>query len=247
MVISYFNNLHNGLYNGYDDEDIPSNGLALQLTIPPNKASPPVAVDYFADRKHPINSVSQGSNTILPNGNAFLGYGSIPVMKEFGPSDPSGRDVRWTARFGFYVFGSDGFGSDGFGSDGFGFDEVSSYRAIKAEWQGFPTTSPNLVVVDDENGCPTGFVSWNGATNVEEWVVGEGPTKYNFTQVRRIRYEGFETQFTLDPDHRCVQVAAKVKGKVSVSNVECIAFDRYGYPRQSQREGPSRPTPSKKM
>lgn len=169
--------------------------------MPPNKSSPPVVIDYLSDPNESIYSDSQGATTFLSNGDIFMGYGEITVLKEFGPSDPSGADVRWTARFGFDNL-------------------VQSYRGFKTEWQGFPITSPDLVVEEDGNGCRAGYVSWNGATNVREWVVYEGLAEDRLSQVSRIGYEGFETQFTVGQP--CVQVAAIVNGELSTrSSVVC--------------------------
>lgn len=198
IVLSYFNNV-NAL--GIDNGTHSSNGLALRLTIPPNKSSPPVLIEYLSDPNDPIYSDSQGSTTYLPNGNVFLDYGEIAVMKEYRPINSSRSNVRWTARFGLDNL-------------------VQSYRAYKTEWQGFPTTNPSLFVGEDGNGCLAGYVSWNGATNVEEWVVYEGRVKDGLSQTGRVGNKGFETQFIVK--YPCVQVAAKVNGKISAkSSVVC--------------------------
>ena len=162
--------------------------------MPPNESSPPVLIDHLSDPDDPIYSDSQGATTFLPNGDIFMDYGEIPVMKEYGPHDPSGSDVRWTARFGLDNL-------------------VQSYRGFKTEWDGFPTTRPDLVVEEDGEGCRAGYVSWNGATNVGEWVVYEGPAKDRLSQVGRIEHKGFETQFSVGQP--CLQVAPMVNGKLS--------------------------------
>ena len=170
------------------------------MTLPPNKSSPPVLIDYLSDPNDAIYSGTQGSCALLPNGGFLVGYGQIPIIEEFGPSRPQG-DLRWTARFGFDNL-------------------VQSYRAYKDEWHGFPTTSPDLAVEEDSSGCGTGYVSWNGATDVEEWVVYEGRTRDTLSLVNRIGYKGFETQFTVGQP--CVQVAAVVHGRISArSSVVC--------------------------
>lgn len=190
---------------GLDNGTHPSNGLALQLTIPPNKSIPPVVVDYLIDPKDPIYADSQGSTSFLPNGDVFMGYGQISVLKEFRPSGPSGSNVLWTARFGLD-------------------NQVQSYRGFKTEWHGFPATDPDLVVEEDEKGSRAGYVSWNGATDVEEWVIYEGWAKDRISQVTRIGYKGFETQF---PVHQpCVQIGAVVNGNISsLSSVVCTSFN----------------------
>lgn len=122
-------------------------------------------------------------------------------MKEYGPHDPSGSDVRWTARFG---------------ADNL----VQSYRGFKAEWHGRPTTSPSLVVIASSNGSAAGYVSWNGATDVEGWKVSEGHSAGELSFVRNLGHGGFETQFEVA--QRCVQVAAIVGGvQGAKSNVAC--------------------------
>ena len=108
-----------------------------------------------------------------------MDYGEIPVIKEFSSSNRTGGTVRWTWRFGLDNL-------------------VQSYRGFKVEWQGFPTTSPDLVVDGYGKSCLAGYVSWNGATNVEEWAIYEGWAHDKLSQVSRIGYQGFETEFTVD-------------------------------------------------
>ena len=173
----------------------------LELSVPANKSNAPQVIDHLSDPSKPIYADSQGSTTILPNGNIFLDYGQISVLKEFGPSDPSGGDIRWTARFGFNNL-------------------VQSYRGFKTKWQGFPTTRPDLFVEKIGTGCRRGYVSWNGATNVQDWIVYEGGAEDKVSPVGRLGYEGFETQFGVDQS--CVQVAAVVGGQIgSKSSVVC--------------------------
>lgn len=141
----------------------------------------------------------------MANGNIFLGYGQIAVLKEYGPNDPSGSDVRWTARFG---------------ADSL----VQSYRGFKAEWHGRPTTSPDLVVVvasgNRSASSIKGYVSWNGATDVEGWGISEGSTAGELKFVGNVAHGGFETEFSVAK--RCVQVAAIVDGiQDAKSNVAC--------------------------
>ena len=122
-----------------------------------------------------------------------MGYGEIAVLKEYGPKSPSGADVRWTARFG---------------ADSL----VQSYRGFKSEWHATPTTRPSLVVEKRASGCGKGYVSWNGATDVEAWVVYEGASVERLEEVGKVRFRGFETEFGVVEEF--VQVAAVVEGKI---------------------------------
>ena len=193
ISISWFNNFNSEVDNGTH----PSNLLELKLPLPPNKYTPPIALQYQSYAKDPIYADSQGSNSILANGNAFGGYGQIPVIREFGPNDPSGGDLRWSGRFG---------------PDNL----VQSYRAYKQEWHATPRTIPSLVV-DFEGEGGTGYVSWNGATDVSAWVLSEGPTEHELEEMGRFDYKGFETKFPVS--HSYVQVAALVNGKLTRSNI----------------------------
>ena len=138
-----------------------------------------------------------------------MGYGLDPVLKEYGPADPvTGNAVRWSARYGI---------------DG----RVQSFRAFKAEWHGRPMTKPSLVVLPPaagKGGCATGYVSWNGATDVEGWAVSTGDTASALAVVGKVRYMGFETGFVVGGN--CVQVTAVVAGKVKQqdgrSDVVCV-------------------------
>ena len=137
----------------------------------------------------------------MPKRNIFLDYGQIAVVREFGPDDPSGSDVRYTARFG---------------ADNL----VQSYRGFKTEWHGRPTTAPDLVVEDDGSGCSVGYVSWNGATDVAAWAVFGGRSEDQLSRIGLVEYKGFETKFAVSQS--CIQVAAEVCGELSVkSNVAC--------------------------
>ena len=87
-----------------------------------------------------------------------MAYGQIAILKEYGPNNnKNSSDVRYTAQFAAPNL-------------------VQSYRGFKHEWHATPTTSPSLVVEKNTNGtgCAKGYVSWNGATDVEAWAVYEG-------------------------------------------------------------------------
>ena len=191
ISISFFNN-NNAL--GVENGTRFTTGLELLLSLPPsNTSSTTRALKYLSDPSDAIYADSQGSLTILSNGNIFMDYGEIAVMKEFGPNSPSGADVRWTARFG---------------ADNL----VQSYRGFKAEWHGTPKTRPSLVVERGTEGCGKGYVSWNGATDVEAWVVYEGANATSLEEVGRIGFRGFETEFGVGGQF--VQVAAVVRATI---------------------------------
>lgn len=159
---------------------------------------------HLSDPSSPIYAIAAGSVTLLPNGNTFIEYGYSPVFKEFAPN--GSPDVLYSARFGVDNL-------------------VESYRGFKAEWAGYPKTKPSLFVdKDGGGGCGAGYVSWNGATGVEGWVVFEGDDEGHLERVGTVGYRGFETRFGVRRGGACVQVAAMMKGgKVgSRSDVVCV-------------------------
>ncbi|KAI9373531.1 ASST-domain-containing protein [Aspergillus egyptiacus] len=103
---------------------------------------------------------SQGSVQILNNGNVLVSYGlNGAAWSEF---DNTGV-LRCHALFG--------------PAPSFGTGRPVSYRVSKRPWKGYPATTPDFEIFDDE-----AVLSWNGATEVAKWVL-EGldsayPTPY---------------------------------------------------------------------
>jgi hypothetical protein len=174
-------------------------GVALSLTLPPNPSQPPKLLTNLSDPVNPVATFAEGSYDILSNGNYFLDYGFQPHMKEFGPQSSSGADVRWSAQFGFK-------------------SAAQSYRAYKSDWHATPSSPPNVVVQtiqsdDDLTSCANGsnlrgFVSWNGATDVVNYVVYTGQDENNLKQVGGVQKQGFETKFVIPAGTKVVQVGA---------------------------------------
>jgi hypothetical protein len=76
-----------------------------------------------------------------------------------------------------------------------------SYRAVKQEWHGRPTTRPDVVIVR-ANGRANVSVSWNGATDVAKWALLGGLDGAHLRTVSTVARNGFETTFnapTTDP------------------------------------------------
>ncbi|KEF56327.1 uncharacterized protein A1O9_07908 [Exophiala aquamarina CBS 119918] len=144
--------------------------------------------------------VVQGSFLHLDNGNMFMGYGSDPVMVEYGPLEKGETlaKTRWSATFGYSTL-------------------ISSYRTYKQVWHATPATNPDLVVlaaeINDQLHCAgnstyRGYVSWNGATDVTAWMVYAGATNASLKALGRAMKSGFETEFVIPNDAAFVQVGA---------------------------------------
>ncbi|TVY91723.1 hypothetical protein LAWI1_G003312 [Lachnellula willkommii] len=134
---------------------------------------------------------TQGAFNSLPNGNTFMDYGQLPVMKEYGPDG----DVRMTIQFG-----------DVNSTE----STAESYRGYRLEWDAVPTgTSPALVV---QNGIL--YMSWNGATNITSWAISTGSSADTLHKWKNVTSTGFETNATLANATGFVHVDAMSGGQV---------------------------------
>lgn len=188
-----------------------SRGLILELPLPPTPSrSPRVIVSL--ESSEGVFSDSQGSvDSALSNGGALVGYGPVPIIREFGPAE-DGMELRWEARFGFD-------------------SRAMTYRAFKCVWHGTPRLGGPSLTIEATEQLPEGaltavraYVSWNGATDVKEWnVYAKGPSDRRLIgkAVRR----GFETVFVVDVPARspCIEVAAVQEGsEIRYSNIACL-------------------------
>lgn len=95
-----------------------------------------------------ILSTSQGSLQTLPNGHVLMGYGYNGVIAEYAADG----ELLCSA----YLQPSSTFGSG----------DVQSYRNLKFNWTAMPDTNPDLAM-----GEQTLYMSWNGATEVDAWLL----------------------------------------------------------------------------
>ncbi|KAH8670351.1 ASST-domain-containing protein [Tricladium varicosporioides] len=175
-ILTMFNN-YNSLppLNGTH----PTEGLVFNLDLTDKTAT---LLNSFHDPSQELYVDTQGAFSVLPNGNAFMGYGQIPVMKEYGPDG----DVRMTIQFGDLT-------------------AAQSYRNYRSEWGGTPTKAPDVAV---QNGVI--YMSWNGATGVSDWVVygGNSSETSALVEMGKINKAGFETSFNITGGMSFFKVAA---------------------------------------
>jgi hypothetical protein len=201
MVISMFDN-HNS------PEDITktsSRGLILKLKLPPRVDEKPEVLRILTPDRAKV-ALQDGSYQIgLSNGNSFMSWGAGGVVHEYGPE--GGQDLRWQARFGH--------------------DEtIRSYRAFKEVWTGTPMTWSPALVIEKTQDSVLGYVSWNGATDIESYNVYLYEPGSAVTPLGKASVFGFETGFDLGPkfnETSCILVAAVRDGReVKQSNVGCL-------------------------
>ena len=129
-------------------------------------------------------SVTQGNAQTLPNGNAFVGWGSEPGFSEFHVEGELLFDANFPAG-------------------------VESYRAFRFPWVGRPVDDPAVAA---EPGPSPGEISvhasWNGATEVASWGILAGPSPDRMKTLGLVPRNGFETSMAARTDAPYVGVEA---------------------------------------
>ncbi|EXJ71923.1 uncharacterized protein A1O5_04424 [Cladophialophora psammophila CBS 110553] len=152
-----------------------SRGMMLKLDI----ANRTVTLLHSYVSQYQTRTPSQGSAQYLPDTrHVFVGFGHSPVLSEFSLDGTLLCEVHYGAPW-LHVFTT-----------------AVSYRAFKsAGWIGKPREPPAAKIVDDLL-----YVSWNGATEVEAWVLqggGTGEHEEEWSDLDFIDKEFFEESFDL--------------------------------------------------
>ncbi|HTU84440.1 MAG TPA: arylsulfotransferase family protein [Solirubrobacteraceae bacterium] len=113
----------------------------------------------------------EGNVQLLPNGDAFVGWGQQPYFTEFNAAGKQIFDARFTSN-------------------------TSSYRAYRFQWTGQPTTPPSVAAANNNDGTTEVYPSWNGATTVSSWRVLAGPTANSLTPLETVGKGGFESDIS---------------------------------------------------
>ncbi|CAL3970102.1 unnamed protein product [Diplocarpon coronariae] len=155
-----------------------------------------------------IISASQGSMQVLPSSNVLIGYGYNAAWTEFTVHGEVLCDVH--------------IGSQKYFDTG----AVQTYKVSKQAWVGRPTTKPVARFLDGLL-----YVSWNGATEVRDWVVqGSNSTRMDKSWVMgevKAHKTGFETEIRIDcrlwrfVRVRGVGVKGEVLGESDPESVDC--------------------------
>ena len=145
-----------------------------------------------SDPADPIYTQTQGSFQFIgeaaTTSNMFMGYGSVPMVKEY-----------------------DGAGNVVLSGEFDPLDHGQSYRAFKFPWTANPVWSPVAVAVTSDNLTDV-YMSWNGATEYDNWAIYAVPSlsSNTTTQVATAERTGFETHVNVDTlNTTYVKVAAR--------------------------------------
>ncbi|KAG9610517.1 hypothetical protein KCU77_g2677, partial [Aureobasidium melanogenum] len=152
----------------------------------------------------------QGSMQVLDSGNVLLGWGYHAEYTEYSPDGEVLCDTHINPSMLFP----------------FGF--VHTYRAFRASsWIGRPNTQPD-VYLDPTHGFA--FVSWNGATEVSQWILqtetATSGDELSFVDVVKANKEGFETQIEVpDGDYDYLRIIAVDKMGAVLASSKIITAD----------------------
>ncbi|MBJ7599074.1 MAG: hypothetical protein DLM67_13990 [Candidatus Nephthysia bennettiae] len=167
----------------YDDAASPQKGprsRGLVLAVDEQVRSAALLRQYT---NGDILSTSQGNLQLLPNGNAFIGFGSQPNFSEF---DLAGH-VMFDAEF---------------------LSANRSYRMFRQPWAGQPLDLPAVAVARGSGSRRTVYVSWNGSTAAARWEVVAGTTPQILATIASTARNGFETAIAVSTSEPHLAVRA---------------------------------------
>ena len=155
-----------------------------------NGSDPDYTIRVIKSYENPeaIHSSSQGAVQLLPQGRGLdpkvlVGYGLSAAWTEFDSNGTVLCDVHFGA------------------STSWERGDIQSYRAYKFPWTGTPRTNPSVEITDDDEQV---LVSWNGATDVLEWVLQCSETQSDeekaWKDVTRVPKHTFETAIPVQAD-----------------------------------------------
>ncbi len=159
-----------GTLSLYDDNLKPTPSRGLVLRIDETAMTATFVRSYL--HPDPLYSASQGNLQLLSNGNAFVGWGSVPWLTEYAPDGRVVFDATFPAG-------------------------VQSYRNFRFPWTGRPTDSPRLAISRAADETVLAAASWNGATEVAAWEIVGGASRTSDDLVKVAPRTGFETSIPI--------------------------------------------------
>ncbi|KAJ5745778.1 arylsulfotransferase [Penicillium odoratum] len=163
------------------------------LHIAVNTTASPPNVRLLREFQHPsqLQAQSQGSVQVLSHkagdkdlGNVFIGWGRCPTFTEHSSTGETVMDVQFSPWHSLEIP-----------------DALDNYRAYKMDWVAEPWWDPSIALRMSPKGELVVYVSWNGATEVAEWVVkgieaGQALNTKGQVVTRSVR-TGFETKLII--------------------------------------------------
>lgn len=193
--------MHDNANSYWVNGSMPTSGLLISINLRTKEVT---KLARYQNPANPLFAVSQGSYEALANGHVFMDHGYIPIMEEY---DRNGTCVE-TVQFG-------------------NAGNTSSYRGFRYEWEGQPNTAPTVTgCVDESSTSAKLYVSWNGATQVQEWVVyAINSHSRDYSQVACTSKTGFETIITVEYEANITDFVVQAEGFQQSSRLSLANLD----------------------
>lgn len=221
-VISLYDNAAHGTENrrGHEVHTAPtSSGKILKLNTTSWEATL-VQGFYPPDG---LRSKSQGSTQILPNGGAFVNWGSEGAVTEFRAD---GTPI-------FHAYLDSGFLGEG----------VQGYRGFRFNWTGLPNETPAIAALENSTHT-TIYVSWNGDTEARIWRFYGVTDSFGSRQfLGESRRTGFETSLSVKKGQLDLVVAEAIdgSGKLLVTTSKASVKEEILPPKKKQSQDNQKP------
>jgi arylsulfotransferase ASST len=166
--------------SGMTNTESQSRGVVLE--VDERRRTARLARSYRHPR--PVLANAMGSFQTLTDGHVLIGWGSEPLASEFSADGKQVADLRLGSKH-------------------------DSYRAYRYHWAGSPADRP-AVVATRAGRHPSSIVhvSWNGATEVADWLVHTGPRANSLHAAGVAERHGFETVIPIGAQAGYVAVTA---------------------------------------
>jgi hypothetical protein len=161
-----------------------SRGLVLRLEPAARRVE---LLRQYLHPDGPILARALGSVQELAGGQTFIGWGNWGSFTQFGPDGDAVLDGR--------LAGS----------------TTLSYRAFRSAWTGRPKEAPAIALEPSGAGLAV-YASWNGATDVSQWLVLGGNARKGLSPLGLAQRAGFETEIAVQTRPAYVAVAALGSG-----------------------------------
>ena len=162
-----------GTITVFDNGGVQKDDKSYGLVLDPDEDEMTVTLAReYANPRGRVAAV-MGNVQVLPDGHAFIGWGSDPIFSEF---DRDG-ELLFNAVFP---------------------PKVNTYRAFRFPWTGKPGDDPAIAVEPGPGEEEvTVYASWNGATEVATWQVLAGPGPDRLKPAASAPRDGFETSISV--------------------------------------------------
>jgi hypothetical protein len=164
----------NGLFTVFDDgSSPPEEKQSLGLLLFVDAKGKHVSLKQAYTNPAGFMAANQGSVQLLADGRVFVGWGNQPYFSEFAPNGTLLMDGQLPMN-------------------------VQSYRAFTYDWTGKPSEPPQVAVRANPAGGFVVYASWNGATEVQRWMVLAGTVASRLEPVGSQGWADFETAIAVN-------------------------------------------------